>query len=305
MAAVTGQPDPTVHRRRLRSELRKTREAAQLTQRDVARAMDWSLSKLIRIETGAVSITTNDLRMLLAHYQISDQARVDALVEVARASRERSWWSNYREVASPEYVAFLGYESSASIIRNFEPLLVPGLLQTEEYARTVISVIRGPDVRKIDALVDLRMERQELLTRDGAPDTHFILDEAVIHRAVSGPDVMRRQLRHMRELAERPNVTIRVVPFAHGIYPLMRGAYVLFEFPDPEDEDVLYLETPEGEQIFRDNLPEDEGTQIKYLSAFWELEQIADKATAPTVLDMAIGQLASRSNNQPAGEGDH
>src|SRR5574341_251305 len=203
-------PDPMVHRRRLRSELRRVREAAGFTQRDVARAMDWSLSKLIRIETGAVSITTNDLRALLTHYGINEPERVEGLIEVARASRERSWWSGYREVASQDYVTFLGYESSASVIRNFEPLLVPGLLQTEEYAREVIRAIQGED--HVDALVDLRMYRQQtLLERDEPPSTHFILDEAVIRRSVGGPDVMRRQLRHLAQLAERPNITVRVV----------------------------------------------------------------------------------------------
>ena len=118
-------PDPTVHRRRLRSELRKAREAAGMTQRDVAAAMDWSQSKLIRIETGAVSISTNDLRALLRHYGL-EHARIENLVEVARASRDQPRWSVYKDVAEPEYIAFLGYESSASIIRNFEPLLIPG-----------------------------------------------------------------------------------------------------------------------------------------------------------------------------------
>lgn len=130
-------PDPTIHRRRLRSELRKAREAAGMTQRDVAAAMDWSQSKLIRIETGAVNISTNDLRALLGHYGI-ERARTENLVEVARASRDQPRWNVYKDVAEPEYIAFLGYESSASIIRNFEPLLIPGLLQTEEYAREIL-----------------------------------------------------------------------------------------------------------------------------------------------------------------------
>ena len=110
--------DPAVHRRRLRSELRKAREAAGMTQRDVARVMDRSLSKLLRIETGAVNIATNDLRVLLTHYGISDEAYVDELLKLGRASRERSWWSIYRDVANAETISFLGFESSASIIRR-------------------------------------------------------------------------------------------------------------------------------------------------------------------------------------------
>ncbi|MDQ1293120.1 MAG: hypothetical protein QG608_1001, partial [Actinomycetota bacterium] len=107
--------------------------------------MDWSLSKLIRIESGTVTIATNDLRALLAHYGVTDRERVEDLVEVGRSSRERSWWSAYKGVVSLEYLCFLGFESSASIIRNFEPLLIPGLLQTEEYARIAIRVVQEPD----------------------------------------------------------------------------------------------------------------------------------------------------------------
>ncbi|MGH3977188.1 MAG: Scr1 family TA system antitoxin-like transcriptional regulator, partial [Pseudonocardiaceae bacterium] len=147
--------DPAIHRRRLRSELRNAREAAGMTQRDVAAAMDWSQSKLIRIESGAVNISTNDLRALLHHYNV-DSTRIDALVDVARAGREMTRWSIYKDVASPELIAFLGYESSASIIRTFEPFLVPGLLQTEEYARTVISSREAHNPHTIDPLVDLR-----------------------------------------------------------------------------------------------------------------------------------------------------
>lgn len=145
-------PDPTIPRRRLRSELRKAREAANMSQRDVAAAMDWSASKLIRIESGAVNISTNDLRALLHHYGIEGD-RIATLVELARAARGQTPWAIYRDVASPEYIAFLGYESSASVIRNFEPMLVPGLLQTEDYARTVIrlleATIRGRSIHSL------------------------------------------------------------------------------------------------------------------------------------------------------------
>ena len=218
-------PDPTVHRRRLRSELRKAREAAGMTQRDVAAAMDWSQSKLIRIETGAVSISTNDLRALLRHYSL-EHARIENLVDVARASRDQPRWSVYKDVAEPEYIAFLGYESSASIIRNFEPLLIPGLLQTEEYASEVLSAMHDFELHKVDPLVELRMQRQELLVREPSPPSmHFIMDEAVIRRMIGGHALMRRQLRRLKELADHPNIIIRIVSFERGIYPRFREAY--------------------------------------------------------------------------------
>jgi transcriptional regulator with XRE-family HTH domain len=294
-------PDPTIHRRRLRNELRRARELANKTQKDVAVAMDWSASKLIRIETGAVNISTNDLRALLNFYEV-DQDRIAALVEVARAAREAPRWSLYRDVASPEYIAFLGYESSASIIRNFEPLTIPGLLQTEEYARETIRIQAAEqatahqlDNERIDALVDLRMQRQELLVRDAPPRLHFIVDEGVIRRRVGGPspDVMRRQLRRLRELADEDHVTIRVVPYVQGLYARFRVAYVLLEFANPEDEDVLYIENPLGEFIVRENAPDGGGhdTPIGFLAAFWELEQVASRHDVPAIIDDEISRL--------------
>ena len=302
--------DPSVHRRRLRGELRRARETAGFTQRDVARAMDWSLSKLIRIETGAVSITTNDLKALLGHYGITDPLRVESLVEVARSSRERSWWGIYRDIASPEYIAFLGYESSASIMRNYEPILVPGLLQTEEYAREVLRHVRGPkDPKRIDALVALRQERQELLVRADPPELHFIMDEAVIRRMVGGPDLMHRQLTHIRRLLDQPNITIRVVPFRSGMYRSLRVPYVLFEFADPEDEAVLYLEHPNEEMIIHesalhDDQEEGSPTPATYLEIFWQLEQQARREDVEAMLDEAIGTVES-ARRAPRGGQDH
>jgi len=289
----TGAPDPTVHRRRLRSELRKSREIAGFTQRDTARAMDWSLSKLIRIETGAVSISTNDLRALVAHYGITDQTRVDALLTLARAARERSPWSAYKDLVSPEFVSFLGYESAASVIRNFEPLLIPGLLQTEDYARDVIRELEGPDKRRVDALTDVRMERQEVLNRDDPPSLHCVLDEAVIRRVVGATDVMRRQLRHLKELAQRPKITIRIMPFSQGMYPRLRVPYVLFEFPDPLDEDILYIENPQGEMIVREAATEEASnvTPVVYLEVFFQLEQLARQEGSMSMIDSALADL--------------
>jgi transcriptional regulator with XRE-family HTH domain len=299
MATMPAGPDPTVHRRRLRNELRKAREAAGKTQRDVAAAMDWSQSKLIRIETGAVNISTNDLRALLAHYEV-DPARINSLVELARAAREVPRWNIYRDVASPEYIAFCGYESSASVIRNFEPLLVPGLLQTEEYAREIIRVVEVNQPNRVDALVDLRMQRQEIVTKDDPPELHFIMDEAVIRRMVGGYNVARRQLKHLLEVNEYPNVTMRVMPFRHGMYPKLRVPYVLFEFPEPEDEDVLYLENPLGADIIRENSPEerDQIGPVNYLGAFWQLEQIAHRENFRSTVESVVADL-EREQSSP------
>jgi transcriptional regulator with XRE-family HTH domain len=310
-AELTG--DPALFRRRLRSELRKAREALTMSQKDVAQAMDWSLSKLIRIETGAVTIATNDLRALLGHYGINDKRKVEDLVETARRSRERSaWWGQFKDVASPQLLAMCGYESSAKVIRTFEPLLVPGLLQTEEYATHLLTFLRGPkDPRRIQGLVDLRLERQEaLLDERSKRKLHFILDEAAIRRVVGGPAVMRRQLLRLKELTAHPNVSIGIVPFKHGMYRSLRVPYVVFEFDDPQDETILYLENPQGEDVvFEENVAPDEEegvpTPAIYLEVFWELEQVAVPDMAPAMLDDAVASLSEVVDLTPADRRAH
>ena len=297
---ATGQ-DPMVQRRRLRVELRKAREAAGLQQKQVAPEMDWSLSKLIRIETGTVGISINDLRALLQLYGITDPERTRELLDMARAAREPAWWAPYKDAITPEYSSLLSYESSATIIRNFEPLLVPGLLQTEEYARASLAELVPPVAQpdspmhgKVDSLVELRMERQDRLTqRDEQPKLFFAMDEAVIHRWVGGADVTRRQLIRLREALQDPRNTIWIVPFSAGLYQRLRGPFVLFELPlGNENEDVLYLENTRGESIVRNDY---EDASI-YLEAFWNMEQIALKnEQAVSLLDGAIEAAAQAS----------
>ncbi len=282
-----------VARRKLRDALRRLREGAGFTQREVAEEMDWSLSKIIRMETGQVAVTTTDLRALLRHYDTDAELSAD-LVELARAARQRAWWSVYRGIASSEYLAYIGFESSAQVIRNFEPVVVPGLLQTPDYARETMMRL---GLSRVDELVELRMARQELLTRDDAPNVHFIMDHSVVQRAVGGPALMRRQLRHILAVAEYPNVTVRVVPWWEGLYANYRMAYVLFEFAE-EEPDVLFREAETGEMITVEGAQED--TPGDYLASFWELEQLAPTAMAPTLLDAAIASMAQA---QPPGGG--
>ncbi|MCF2531598.1 helix-turn-helix domain-containing protein [Yinghuangia soli] len=278
--------DPMVARRRLKDALRRQREAAGFTQRQVADEMDWSPSKLIRIEAGQVAVSTTDLRALLQHYGVVDPVRVAALEALSRTARERAWWSNYRNVANADLRAFLGFETSASIIRNFEPLNVPGLLQTREYAREILAAV---DQQSIDELVDLRMERQELLTRDEAPEVHFIMSQAVIERVAGGPRVMRRQLRHIARVAAYPNVTVRIVPWTVGFFPRYRVAYTVFEFPDAEDPAILCREGPTGDIITREGPLED--TPNDYLASFWEIEREAPATDTPALLQAAIDTM--------------
>lgn len=241
MAEVQGS---AIQRGRLTRELRRIRKDAGMTQEQVAAGMEWSLSKLIRIEGGGVSISVSDLKSLLTLYQIADEGQVEELVALARASRQRSWLTAFRDITSPQYVTFVGYEAAASIIRQFEPTLIPGQLQTEEYARAVTLEYAAD---RVDKLVDIRIRRQELL-EEPRRLFFFIIDEAAIRRQVgapTNPGIMRRQLRKLIEIARQPNITIEVVPFSAGVHAGMKGPFTVLEFPG-DDEDVLYLENSRG-----------------------------------------------------------
>jgi transcriptional regulator with XRE-family HTH domain len=285
MAEVQGS---AIQRGRLTRELRRIRKDTGMTQEQAAAAMEWSLSKLIRIEGGGVSISVSDLRSLLAMYQITDESYVDELVALARAARQRSWLTAFRDVTSSQYVTFVGYEAAASIIRQFEPTLIPGQLQTEEYARAV-TLEYAPD--RVDQLVEIRIRRQELL-EDPKRLFFFILDEAVIRREVgapTNPGIMRRQLRKLLEIARQPNVTIEVVPFSAGVHSGMKGPFTVLEFPG-EDEDILYLENPGGGASNPSALLTGEDPQI--LTQRVAFERLREQSLGPKKSIELIGQVA-------------
>src|SRR6202044_2932521 len=174
---ASGNPSPVVQRRRLRTELRRARLDADLTQEQVAAAMDWSLSKLIRIENGTVGISTNDLKAILAHYKITDDGRTAEMLALSRGARERSWWSAYRD-ASPRLIQLIEYESASFIIRNFQPMLIPGLLQTEEYAAAMIrNYSPQATEQEVKTAIEIRMKRQQILQQPEMPLMFFIMDE--------------------------------------------------------------------------------------------------------------------------------
>jgi transcriptional regulator with XRE-family HTH domain len=239
----------------LRSELRHRREEAGLTQEQAAAEMEWSLSKLVRIEAGTVSISINDLRALLGLYGVHDRSRIDDLLALARTARQRVWWTRYRDVLAQPYLEFIGCEADAATIRYFHPTVVPGPCQTEAYARAIITQ-GGPDELDpavADQRLALRMTRiKELLDRSHPPALTVLLDEAVIRRPVGGPAVMRAQLDHLVALATRSRVRLGVIPFAAGAHPGLYGSFVLFEFADPADDTVLYVEQAQTQMVLRD-----------------------------------------------------
>ncbi|WP_018531358.1 MULTISPECIES: helix-turn-helix transcriptional regulator [unclassified Streptomyces] len=279
---------PALLRLQLRTELRKARIAAGLTQRQVADRMEWSPSKLIRIEAGEVGISVNDLRPLAAAYGISDRRKLEELLDMARGSR-RMPFTEYRDLYSKDFMQRLALESAASVHRQFASLLLPGLLQTEEYMRAVIGAY-GKDMAEedVDRTVESRLARQEVLDEEDGREFSFVLDESLLRRVTGGRGVMRAQLEHLAELSERAHVTIQVLPFSVGAHPGIQGPFSLFEFKAEGMEDALFLEDSRGITIASTS-PEE---TRQYLERFWELEDLSLKDGVGVVLRRLAARVA-------------
>lgn len=240
------QVDPMVQRQRLRTDLQELRLRRGLTQRQVATDLGWSLSKLLRVENGKVGVSRTDLQALLRHYEVTDGAIIDSYVKMAEQGRKQRW-SAYRDVLNPDFFRYLEYEGSASSIRQFQPHVIPGLLQTEAYARylsQVNSALIPDDV--LARQMEVRTTRLRLLIEADGPRLEFVLDEAVIARCVgiagTAPAIVREQFAYLLEIASRPTVTIRVIPFASGPYRGNSTPFTLLGFPDASDGDLLFRE---------------------------------------------------------------
>jgi transcriptional regulator with XRE-family HTH domain len=261
--------DPAALRRRLIVELKRLRTQAKLTQRQVAEDLEWSPSKIIRIEQGVVGISITDLRAVLGHYGVTDEQTVEELAAMARGSKKQPF-ADYRDTFPADTIRYFGYEASAAVIRQVELNVVPGLLQTEEYTRALLAA-RRMDSTRIDKLVESRRERQELLERAEPPDAFFIVDEGALRRTIGGPSIMRRQLARLVQAAAQPHVSIQVLPFSIGAHPALAGSFVCLEFSAEDDPDLLYFENPLGDALFRD----DAQLTATYRERFWELEDMA------------------------------
>jgi transcriptional regulator with XRE-family HTH domain len=234
---------PTVRRRRLALELRRLRETARFTCEEVAERLECSASKISRVETGRVSVSPRDVRDMLEIYGIPADQR-ESLVQLARDSRQKGWWHAYSDTIQPQFATYLGLESAASEIRIYEVILIPGLLQTEDYARAVIGAgMMNREHEDIERRVALRMARQQpALTQADSPKLWAVLDEAALRRTVGGPGLMRMQLEYLLGVASLPNVAVQVIPFGGGAHPAMGRPFVVLVFPERADPDVVYLE---------------------------------------------------------------
>jgi transcriptional regulator with XRE-family HTH domain len=251
----------TMRQRRLGRELRDLREGAGLTHAGAIDQLGWSRAKLDRIESGTTTPKESDLLAALDLYGAGSDQRA-RLVQLRQEARQRGWWTSYGDVFSGSYVAL---EHDASHIRDWQPQVIPGLLQTEEYARAVITAVRlndSPD--SIERRVQARMARRTLLGRHDAPTFHAILDESALRREVGDKETLRRQLAQLREHTQRPNITLQVLQLTAGGHPGVEGAFIILSYSDQFIPDVPYSEGP-----FGDVYPES-ATEVARINRAWE-----------------------------------
>jgi hypothetical protein len=195
------------------------------------------------MELGRVGFKERDVADLLTLYGVDDKAEREALLGLARQANAPGWWHRFGDVLPQWFQSYLGLETSAALIRTYEVQFVPGLLQSREYARAVIMIGYGEaGLDEIDRRVDVRMARQQMLTRPGAPHLWAVLDEAVLRRPIGGRTVMRTQIAALIDAAKLPNVTIQVVPFTAGGHAAAGGAFSILRFSDADLPDVVYME---------------------------------------------------------------
>jgi transcriptional regulator with XRE-family HTH domain len=247
---VTGRPgvvSPTVRRRRLGAQLRRYRETAGFTIDQVAGHMGCSASKISRLENGQIGSSPRDVQEILTLLGVNEP-EVYELVEVAKQTRDRGWWQRQGIVLTSSFVAF---EQAARQIRSYEAQCVPGLLQTDEYARALIADGAQLDdepqsAEHVQSRLQVRIHRRTLLTQDDPVEFWCVIDEAALLRPVGGDAAMRRQREHLAAVSEMDNVTLQVLPLRVGAHPGMDGSFALLSFPHDSDPDTVYLSMATG-----------------------------------------------------------
>jgi hypothetical protein len=234
---------PTALRILLGAQLRQLREAKGLTRAEAGYTIRASESKMSRLELGRVSFKERDIRDLLMLYGVQDADQRDGLLSLAKQANEPGWWHRYNDILPSWFEAYVGLEETAALIRTYEGHLVPGLLQTKDYARAVmLSGLPGEPDEETEQRLRLRMDRQGLLTRPDPPRLWAVVDEAALRRPVGGPDVMRVQLEQLITAAKLPNVTLQVVLYRAGAHAALGQPFVILRFADPDLPDMVYLE---------------------------------------------------------------
>jgi transcriptional regulator with XRE-family HTH domain len=237
------EPGPTVSRMLVGAELRRLRTARGITREAAGLAIRASHSKISRLELGRTGFKRRDVSDLLTLYGVDDAAERQIVLDMVDQANAPGWWRAYADVVPDWLEACLGLEHGASVIRNFEVQFVPGLLQTETYARAILRLTHPNEPRAVlERRVELRMRRQDILHRTDPPHLWVVIDEAGLRRSIGDPATMRDQLDHLIQAARLPHVNLQVLPLSAGGHAALGGAITLLRFPEGEVPDVVYLE---------------------------------------------------------------
>ncbi|GAA2547028.1 helix-turn-helix domain-containing protein [Pseudonocardia hydrocarbonoxydans] len=286
-AAVPDQGGLTVLRILLGTQLRRLREANGVTREAAGEAIRASSAKISRLELGRVGCKERDVLDLLTLYGVTDPAEREGYRDLATRANARGWWQQHNDVLPSWFEMYLRLEQAAKVIRTFELQFVPGLLQTEEYARSVILLgHRGSPPDDVDQRVQLRMSRQKMLGEPGAPQVWAVLDEAAVSRPYGTPAVMRAQLEHLLEAGHRPNVTIQLLPFRAGSHAAAGGPFSILRFAEPDLPDVVYLEQLNSAVYL------DKRSDVEDYAGVWE--RLVVQALTPRDTRAALTELIGR-----------
>jgi transcriptional regulator with XRE-family HTH domain len=233
---------PTVLRIGLGGTLRRLREKAGISREHAGDTIRASAAKISRLELGRVGFKARDVVDLLTLYGVTDAAQREEFLDLARRANEPGWWHRYSDLLASWFETYIGLEQAASVIRTFELQFIPGLLQTRDYARAVTRLAHTRP-EEIERRVELRVQRQRLLSRDPAPKLWAVIDESALRRSVSTDvEVLREQLRHLLRMNERPNISLQFVPLSRGGHAAAGGSFTMLRFALPDLPDVVYLE---------------------------------------------------------------
>jgi transcriptional regulator with XRE-family HTH domain len=276
---------PTVQRLVLGGHLRRLREEAGMTTERAALSIRGSHSKISRMEHGRVGFKERDIADLLTLYGVGPGGEREALLSLAREASAPGWWQAYADILPHWVEPFFGLEAAAAFIREYELQFVPGLLQTEEYARAVIRLGNVATEEEVARRATARISRQEILRRDNPPKLWAVLDEGALRRVIGGPDVMRAQLRHLIEMCDHPAVTLQILPFSAGSHRAMGGPFTILRFAEPDLRDVVFIEQ------LTSALYLDKPTEVDaYLEVIEEVCLLAEPASrTPAILQAVLG----------------
>jgi transcriptional regulator with XRE-family HTH domain len=234
---------PIVRRMQLGGRLRALRETRGITRDEAGWAIRGSESKISRMELGRVGFKERDVTDLLKLYGVADAVEHGEMMALARAANAPGWWSQYSDLLPPWFQHYLGLEEATTLIRTYEVQFVPGLMQTERYARAVITLGHGnKNPREVDRRVELRMARKRILSDPAAPRLWAVIDEAVLRRPIGGSEVLREQIKELLALIEHPKVRLQVMPFWSGGHAAAGGAFTILRFPLRDLPDTVYIE---------------------------------------------------------------